>query len=232
MNAEKAETRGLTGNQLKLIALGAMTCDHIGALLVDFPPLRIIGRLAFPIFAYMIAEGCAHTGDRGRYLRHMGALALAVQLVYFFAGGSLAQCVLVTFTLSIALIGLLDRATEKRTAADRACALLGIWGAYFLCEVLPGLLPGTNYSIEYSFWGVMLPVMVYFSRGKGPKLLLFTLGIAAVNLYYGGVQWFALAAVPLVALYNGRRGRKKLKSLFYLYYPAHLAALWLIRLAL
>ena len=58
----------LTSNELKLFALVVMTVDHIGALLLpQYSVLRIIGRLAFPIFAYMIAEGCAHTSSRLRY---------------------------------------------------------------------------------------------------------------------------------------------------------------------
>ena len=56
---------GLTGNQLKLIALFAMTCDHVGLqLLPNVLILRILGRLALPIFAYMIAEGCRYTRNR------------------------------------------------------------------------------------------------------------------------------------------------------------------------
>ena len=60
---------GLTGNQLKILALIAMTIDHVGVML--FPEsvwLRVIGRLAFPIFAYMIAEGCHYTRSKSRYL--------------------------------------------------------------------------------------------------------------------------------------------------------------------
>ena len=56
---------GLTGNQLKLIALITMTIDHIGFMLLpQVKILRAIGRIAFPIFAYMIAEGCQYTRNR------------------------------------------------------------------------------------------------------------------------------------------------------------------------
>ena len=101
---------GLTGNQLKLIALITMTIDHMGMML--FPRvkiLRAIGRIAFPIFAYMIAEGCRHTRNRRKYLLSMVSLAAVCQVVYFFAMGSLSMSVLVTFSLSIGLIYLLDR---------------------------------------------------------------------------------------------------------------------------
>ena len=59
----------MTGNQLKIIALIAMTCDHVGKILLSqIGILQIVGRLAFPIFAYMIAEGCVHTKSKKRYL--------------------------------------------------------------------------------------------------------------------------------------------------------------------
>ena len=101
---------GFTGNELKLIALISMTCDHVGLqLLPDVQLLRILGRLAFPIFAYMIAEGCRYTRNRKKYLLRMVSLAALCQVVYFFAMGSLYQCILVTFSLSIGLIYAMDR---------------------------------------------------------------------------------------------------------------------------
>ena len=66
----RVANKGLTGNQLKLIAVITMTIDHIG--LAFFPQqmlFRVIGRLAFPIYAYMIAEGCRYTRSMGKYLR-------------------------------------------------------------------------------------------------------------------------------------------------------------------
>ena len=105
---------GLTGNQLKLIAMIAMTCDHVGlSLFPQLQILRIIGRLAFPIYAFMIAEGCRYTRDRRKYLLSISALALLCQLVYWFMMGSLYQCILVTFSLSICLIYALDHAVNR-----------------------------------------------------------------------------------------------------------------------
>ena len=75
-----AKTLSLNGNQLKLIALIAMTFDHIGVSL--FPHtiwLRVVGRLALPIFAYMIAEGCRYTRSRKRYLMSLLAVAALCQ---------------------------------------------------------------------------------------------------------------------------------------------------------
>ena len=88
---------GLTGNQLKILAMIAMTCDHIGVQL--FPQtlwLRVLGRLAMPIYAYMIAEGCRHTRDRKKYFLRLFGMGVLCQAVYFAAMGSLYMCILIS----------------------------------------------------------------------------------------------------------------------------------------
>ena len=102
--------KGLSNNQLKLIALVCMTLDHLGMLF--FPSclwLRLIGRLAMPIFGFMIAEGCAHTSNQKRYLLTIVSMAVLYQVVFLVAEGSLYQCMFITFSLSIALIFLVKR---------------------------------------------------------------------------------------------------------------------------
>lgn len=229
METKTRSFSGLSGNQLKLLALLSMTLDHIGLqLLPRLEILRILGRLALPIFAYMIAEGCRYTRSRRRYLATMAAMALVCQGVYFFAMGSLYQCILVTFSLSIALIYLTDHAMHRQSAAAWLPALLGFGAAYFLSNVLPGLLPGTDYGIDYRFAGIVLPVLISLGRIKREKLALTAVGLVLLALQSGGRQWFALAALLPLALYSGKRGRRNLKNLFYIYYPAHLAAIWLL----
>lgn len=116
MQIQTKKFAGLTGNQLKLLALFAMTCDHVGLqLLPQFIILRIIGRLAAPLFAYMIAEGCRYTHDRGRYLGRLLGMAALCQIAYFAAMRSLYQCIFVTFSLSVCLIYALDNAVRRRT---------------------------------------------------------------------------------------------------------------------
>ena len=221
---------GLTGNQLKLIALITMTIDHIGYMLlpgVRF--LRIIGRIAFPIFAFMIAEGCQYTHNRKKYLLAMWGLAATCQLVYFFAMGSLYMSVLVTFSLSIGLIFLLDR-FDPQERGSQLGFFLGLCGVFFLTRVLPDLLPGTDYGIDYGLWGILLPVLVYFGKDRKEKLRNFAVGQVLLALGSGPLQWISLATVPLMALYNGKRGKRKLKNLFYIYYPAHLVVIYLLSL--
>lgn len=223
---------GLSGNQLKIIALVAMTLDHIGvALLPQLPILRIIGRIAFPIFAWMIAEGCRYTRNRRKYLLSMGALAVLCQTVYFFAMGSLYMSVLVSFCLAIGLIYLIDYARAHGPTAYPA-PLAALTAIFFLCRVLPGLIPYTDYAIDYGFWGILLPVLVYLGKSKPQKLLFAVLALVLISLDHGGFQWYCLLTVPLLALYNGTRGKRKLKNLFYIYYPAHLAVIYGLSLVL
>ena len=216
----------LTSNQLKLLAMLTMTLDHIGVQM--FPGvlwLRIVGRLAFPIYAYMIAEGCAHTRNRRKYLLQMAGLALLCQLVYFFAMGSLFQCILVTFTLSILLIYACDTGSRPLTA-------LALLGVAFVTVALPRLLPGTDFAIDYGFFGVLVPVAAYLGETRREKLL-FTAGALVVLAWLvGGIQWYSLAALLPLALYGGQRGKRRMKWLFYLYYPLHLAAIYGISLLL
>lgn len=231
MPTEVQTRSGLTGNQLKLLAMAAMTCDHVGLLLLPrLGVLRIIGRLALPIYAYMIAEGCRYTHDRKKYLLRILALAAACQGVYFTAMGSLYQCILVTFSLSICLIFTLDYAGRHRGISSVFLTVGALLAVYFVCVSLPELLPGTDYQVDYGIWGVLLPVLVYCGKDRRRKLCLLTLGLLLLGAAFGGSQWWALLAVPLLAAYNGQRGKRSIGRLFYLYYPLHLAVIYGISL--
>ena len=220
------EKRRLSGNALKILAMIFMTCDHVAVeLLPDWDFLRIIGRLAMPIYAYMIAEGCRFTHDRKKYLLRLSSLALLCQVVYFFAVGSLYQCILVTFSLSVCLIWALE-------TSPKSWGLLVFLASAFLCEGLPVLLKGTDFAVDYGIVGVCLPALVYFGRTREEKLLGFTVGLVLLALQYGGIQWFGLGAVSLLMLYSGERGKLPIGRLFYFYYPAHLVVIYGLSLLL
>lgn len=223
MNLNNLAEKGLTGNQLKLIAVISMTLDHIGLMLLPrWTVLRILGRLALPIYAYMIAEGCRHTRSRKRYFLRIAGLAAVCQTAYFFAMGSLYMSILVTFSLSILLIGAIEAYQTKRDRISQILAFLSLLTVFFLCVALPELLKGTDFAIDYGIAGVLLPVLVYFGSEKTKYL---TAGLILLGFSYGGVQWGALAAVPLLGMYNGQRGEGNVGKWFYLYYPAHLLVL-------
>ena len=225
---------GLTNNQLKIIAMMSMLCDHIGLLF--FPTMdifRIIGRLAFPIFAYMIAEGCRYTKNRTKYLGMIAGMGIVFQLVYLVAMGSLYQGILVTFSLAIITIYAIDGIFKSKKLWMILASIASLLFVAAFVFVLPVLLKGTDFDIDYGLWGILLPVAVYFL----PNRLWRTVGIALILLaraiHYtvfpvslGTLQWFALLSVVLLALYNGERGKAKMKYVFYIFYPAHLVILY------
>ncbi len=229
MEEIKTSREWLSGNQLKLIAMITMTIDHVG--MVIFPGvmiLRIIGRLAFPIYAFMIAEGCRYTRNRRRYFLTMAGVGAGCQVVYYIVDSSLYQCVLVTFSLSLLIIFALDNALKKKDALSISLAAGAFLGAYFVTSVLPMLLPETDFAVDYGFMGVMLPVYVYLGQDKWTRLLGAGLGMALVSISSGGIQWYSLLSLPLLALYSGKRGKARLKNLFYIYYPLHLAVIYAV----
>lgn len=222
---------GLTNHQLKLIAMITMTVDHIG--MIFFPEnmlWRLIGRLAFPVYAFMIAEGCRHTRSMGRYLLTLGSLAVASQLVSGIVIRSLYMNVLVTFSFSVSLILLLKKAREKKSPLSWIAFIVAVIGAYGVGELLPRVWKG--FSVDYGFLGMVLPVVVY-AMPDLPRQLIGAGGcLALLSLDSWQGQWFSLLALPLLALYNGQRGTWKLKWIFYFYYPVHLGLLWLLEMIL
>lgn len=220
---------GLTGNQLKLIAMAAMTVDHVGAyLLPQVLILRILGRLALPVYAYMIAEGCRHTRSLRRYFLRLLGLGVLCQTGNYLMTGSVYQGILITFSLAVLLICLLER---FRGSPDLAHGVLlgSVWlGIGAVCELLPGLLPGTDFGVDYGFVGVMVPGLIYLGKTPAQRWLLLAAGLVLLSWDLGGVQWFCLAALPLLGLYTGEKGRYPLGRMFYWYYPAHLVVIYAI----
>jgi len=84
--------------------------------------------------------------------------------------------------------------------------------------------------VDYGFWGVMLPVFAYLGTSRKDKFALMAAGLILLNRAWGTLQWFSMAALIPLYFYNGTRGKRKMKNLFYIYYPAHLVALYLLSL--
>lgn len=229
---EHAQTPGLTNNQLKLIAMAAMAMDHVGLqLLPEVTLLRILGRLSFPIFAYMIAEGCAYTRSRAAYFWKLAGLAAGCQGVFVLAEGSWYMGILVTFSLSVLTIFAVDAYEKTRTAKALVAMAAVLAGVLFLTTAAPVLWQGSGFQIDYGLPGVLLPVAVYYLPEKREKLLCAGCILAAMGLIFGGLQWYGLLALPLLWLYNRQRGKAQLKYLFYIFYPVHLIVIWLIDMA-
>lgn len=230
----------LSGNGVKIIAALAMLADHVG--LMFFPGVslfRIIGRLAFPIFAYMIAEGCRYTRSRPRYFLQIFMLAAACQIVYFLVDRSLYMSILVTFSCSILMIFALQKMKEAFLANDGDKYL---WLFVFASSVAGVYILNRIFMIDYGFWGCMVPLLAsLFQNRRGaerkwlPKLdrnavhiAMLTVGLLLLWRDLGGNQLWSLMAVPVLLLYSGKRGMLPMKYFFYVFYPLHLALLQLI----
>lgn len=230
-------SRGLDGGVLKGIAAALMLTDHVGAILLpEVPVLRCVGRLAFPIFAFFIAEGYAHTRDFGRYFRRLAILAVVSEIPFNLENGAVfdltRQNVLFTFCLTLlTLRGLEALGRERGFGRWAGCGLV----------LAAGFAAGELLRTDYGGWGVVTVALLYLCRdGRYAKLWLL-LAMAAVNglgmgsltmPVFGGempIQIFAVAALPMIWLYNGQAGPKGLRRAFYVFYPAHLLVLEGIR---
>ena len=230
-------SRGLDGGVLKGIAAALMLTDHVGAILLpEVPVLRCVGRLAFPIFAFFIAEGYAHTRNFGRYFRRLAILAVVSEIPFNLENGAVfdpaRQNVLFTFCLALlTLRGLEALGRERGFGRWAGCGLV----------LAAGFAAGELLRTDYGGWGVVTVALLQLCRdGKYAKLWLL-LAMAAVNglgmgsltmPVFGGempIQIFAVAALPVIWLYNGQAGPKGLRRAFYVFYPAHLLVLEGIR---
>lgn len=230
-------SRGLDGGALKGIAAALMLTDHVGAILLpEVPVLRCVGRLAFPIFAFFIAEGYAHTRDFGRYFRRLAILAVVSEIPFNLENGAVfdltRQNVLFTFCLALlTLRGLEALGRERGFGRWAGCGLV----------LAAGFAAGELLRTDYGGWGVVTVALLYLCRdGKYAKLWLLLamtavngLGMGSLTMpVFGGempIQIFAVAALPVIWLYNGQAGPKGLRRAFYVFYPAHLLVLEGIR---
>ena len=222
---------GLSNNQLKIIAMISMLIDHIGHTL--FPNviiLRILGRIAFPIFAYMIAEGCLHTKNRLKYLLHLLILGLGCQIVYFIAMGSLYQGILLTFSLSIILIYTLDYFIKKKNVLSFIIAILTTLLIITISGVLPYFFKKSGFEFDYGLIGVFAPVLIYYAKHKLFKLIAVTICIVLLAIQYNSIEIYSLIALLFLVLYNNKRGKYNLKYMFYIFYPLHLVVVYLLSL--
>ena len=238
-------------NHLKIIACVSMLADHMCLLL--FPQLiflRWCGRLAMPLFAFFIGEGCRYTRNRKKYFLSVFLLGAGCQLVYIidelivngqlgFASDAWYLNILLTFSVSIPLgyclcdlktaMARKNRADTKKYALLFGAGLITLAAGEILLRQLRGM--GCSLRFDYGIWGVLLPLSTLVFDARLPKLAAFT-GITLLFCAFTAPAmpfvWFSLLACALLLLYNGQSGSRSFKYGFYIFYPAHLAALYLI----
>lgn len=222
--------RILSGSALKALAIFAMLVDHSAicfkpllnqylftAFQIRFTPyilLRGFGRIAFPIFCFLLTEGFRHTRSKQRYALNLLLFAILSELPYnLFNTGSLQYANQnVFFTLLLGFLGIWMLSRFREMPLRSALAVIGL-------GVCANLL-----KADYGWDGYLLILLLY-ALCEHPVLQLFA-GITLLS-WPAGV---ALAFPPL-NLYNGQRGFVKgrfAKYFFYVFYPVHLCILWLL----
>ena len=222
--------RILDGTSLKLIAMISMVFDHVGDMF--FPGalwMRMIGRLAMPLFSFCIAEGYAHTKNKQRYLLRIGVFALVSEIPFdlAFEGrvGLGHQNIMLSFFLAILALMLFDRIRGEGKEHAAGKTLLGI-----LCVCAVAVL-ALVLRADYTLFAVLAVFLFYVLRNRHPLLRCGVgVGFLALTRTVGYYRATGLSLIPLL-LYNGKRGRG-LKWLFYAFYPGHLLLLYLLKTVL
>ena len=229
--------RVLNGFHLKLIAICTMFIDHMGHTL--FPGvmwLRCIGRVAFPIFCFLIAEGCIYTHDRKKYALRLLVFALLSEIPFnlMTAGwvwNPYDQNVLWTLLAGALVCWLVGWALKKRTVWAFVLTGAVMVAAYWPLELI---------NTDYGGWGMLLVAMFYcvqrspYRRAVKMAAEAFWLTFFSIAVMGGVLSielWCLLALVP-IWLYNGQRGfsNKAVQYGFYAFYPVHILVLSLIAL--
>ena len=210
-----------------------MLTDHLAVVFPDIFPFwfRGIGRLAWPIFAYLLAEGFRHTKAPEKFLMRLLAFALISEIPYDLAMGNAISFtantnIFYTLFLGGTAIWLCERFKERR----------GWQTMSVIAAILPTAILAEILSADYGGMGVLFIFAMYAVKPITARLI--TAGVLTLSqflplglAYLVGIKLpfkymvmipFALAVIPLIASYNGERGYKA-KWLFYCFYPAHLA---------
>ncbi|MDE6663667.1 MAG: conjugal transfer protein TraX [Lachnospiraceae bacterium] len=221
----------LSSFSLKLIAIISMTVDHIGVLLLSGDVAiicRAIGRLAFPIFCFLLVEGYIHTRRFDRYLLRLGVFAFLCESIYdytFFRSVPAwqDQNIFVLLFLGLLMMFLLDKTTQFCSEKNWVLIYRNGATAFLQCVVFAVLAAlAVFFRANYGIYGMAVIAIFYLLR-TNPILraMAFIIVVCVTHWQDGWVQFAALLALVPIGMYSGERGYK-LKYTFYIYYPLHL----------
>ncbi len=209
---------------LKIIAMLSMLCDHIAFVLVPVDKftncyyiMRIIGRIAFPLFCFMLVEGFIYTHSRKDYIIRLVLFAVISEVPFDLAcSGRIVDWndQNVMWTLLIGFIVMYWLEKYENNALKRVLIVsMGCILAYFMYT-------------DYSFFGVLIIAVLYLYRTDRIKGMVF-MGILLVA--QNAIEAFAVLSIPLILLYNPEKSSTHLpKYFFYAFYPVHLFILHII----
>ena len=220
---------GLSQEALKMIACVTMLIDHVGAVLVPSLGLRIVGRLAFPIYCFLLAEGAHYTRNSKQYAFRLGIVAVLSEVPFdlaFYAGINWQhQNVMVTLLLGFLALKVMERCPN---------AVLKIMAS------VPFALLAECLKTDYGADGVLAIALFGITRELSHRRLLQFLGLwfvfspahSMMLSWIGGIsitvqEWAVMAMIP-ISLYSGqkRTSSRAVQWGFYLFYPVHLVVLF------
>lgn len=247
--------RKLSSNALKIIACVCMVVDHVGIVFMDNNSImRAVGRLAFPIFAFLLVQGLLHTSSVKRYLLRLVIFAVVSEITYDMAMHDTvwypgAQNIFFTLAAGLfAIYAMESRGPLRKWSAEIALAAallaeflrfdygmagVGIIILFYLCERERDgepsshdmeLVRGRNTADSKIKTGG--GDKLYFSRKQNLEIVVVSSIVYILCLGMG--QMYALLAMVPVNMYSGERGKLDLKYFFYLFYPLHLLLIWFI----
>ena len=230
----------INGNKLKVLALLLMIVDHTGAIFFPgqlpvtlfghaYPLLRLIGRLSFPIYAFLLAQGAVHTSNWIRYSLRLLLLFVVSEVPYDLVLHGTAwywdnQNIFLTLLLGLLVIRA-DVEFKKRFPEPNA----SMYGVFALAA---GCFLAQELHADYGMTGVLMCYLLYLS---GKNRILQAVSLVLVNVFcYGGIQSYAALAIVPISLYDGSRGKNSpvLKWAFYVLYPVHLLVFFLLKIYL
>lgn len=221
---EKVQWKLCSRSFLKMVAMLSMLCDHIAFVLIPIDQftrcyyiMRIIGRIAFPLFCFMLVEGFIHTHSRKDYIIRLALFAFISEIPFdLVCSGRIIdwddQNVMWTLLIGFIVMYWLEK-YESNTSIRLLIVFSGCILAYFM-------------NTDYSFLGVLIIAVLYFCRMNRIKgMLLMGILLVVQNM----IEAFAVFAIPLILLYNPEKSNTHLpKYFFYAFYPAHLLILHII----
>ena len=211
---------GLSGSALKVIAMISMVIDHIALYLMEhgtvlYETMRCIGRIAFPVFAFLIAEGFIHTRSRYRYFFTLLGFAVISEIPWYLLNGSDGtHNVMFTLALGVATLMVLENLLQHSM-------ILGFLWTLGMAGLAPCL------GVDYEWRGIIVIVIFYLFNGYGhsfPNSRGMQFFCTFALMMYYGVIGAAMACIILY-LYDGTRGFVQgtiAKYGFYAFYPVHL----------
>ncbi len=207
----------MTGFWLKIIALVTMIIDHTGLLMGNVLIMRAIGRIAFPIYAFLVAQGCHKTRNIKKYMLRLGIFALISEVPFDLVAGRALfvlskQNIFWTLLLGVLTIFVLGRDIKTYIKYPLAA----------IC-IAAGDLLYTDYGTK----GIVLILALYFLDTRALQLMVIAVfaAVTYIGLDIGMYMLFAgftALTLPIIWLYNGERGYRDPHYLFYWAYPAHL----------